>query len=110
MDEQKKQKVMIGVLVALVLGAGAYFVAFRDSGGSAKASAEVKHRGRRVSKSTTEAKNTGRRQRATKKANTDRQVTERKAVRDRGAPTASKRKRGRRGKLNVKKKKLEPMG
>ena len=110
MDEQKKQKVMIGVLVALVLGAGAYFVAFRDSGGSAKASAELKHTGRKVRESTTDAKNTGRRRRVSKKENTDRQVAERKAVRDRGTPTAAKRKRSRRGKLNVKKKKLVPMG
>lgn len=34
MDEQKKQKVMIAVLAAVVLGAGASFFAFRDSGAS----------------------------------------------------------------------------
>lgn len=36
MDEQKKQKVLIGVLAVLIIGAGTYFVAFRDSGSGAQ--------------------------------------------------------------------------
>lgn len=32
MDEQKKQKVMLGVLGALIVGMGAYYFVFRDSG------------------------------------------------------------------------------
>lgn len=110
MDEQKKQKVMIGVLVALVLGAGAYFVAFRDSGGPAKSTAKEGPTVRKVRAPTTEAKNTGRRKRSGKKANTERRVTERKAVSDRGAPTATGRKKARRGRINVKKQKSNPMG
>ena len=110
MDEQKKQKVMIGVLVALVLGAGVYFVAFRESDGPAKSATKAQFTGRKVRAPTTETKNTGRRTRTTKKAKAERQVAERKKVRDRGAPTATGRKKARRGKINVKKKKLEPMG
>ena len=39
MDEQKKQKVLLAVLGVAVLGAGTYFVAFRDSSDAASRAA-----------------------------------------------------------------------
>jgi len=35
-DEQKKQKVLIGLLAVLIIGMGTYFVAFRGTGASTR--------------------------------------------------------------------------
>ena len=66
MDEQKKQKVMIAVLAVVVLGAGAYFFAFRDSGASGAKASNTGPVTRRVRESSQTEEKSARRTRTTR--------------------------------------------
>ncbi len=108
MDEEKKQKVMIGVLAALVLGAGAYFFAFRDTGGPTKQAIKTGPVVRRTPKKAATAAPKRRARRTRAKADA-KQVTRRKAT-PKARSKVTRRKRGRRGPRTIKKKKILPMG
>ena len=110
MDEQKKQQMMIGVLVALGLGAGTYFVAFRESDGPTKSTAIVENPIRKPPATTAENDKGKRHEPRTITSKTERTGNIQRKVREHGTPTAGPRKGIKRGKVKVKPITLKPMG
>lgn len=110
MDEQKKQQMIVGILIAAVLGAGSYYVFFRDTGEDETINVATGPTVRKQRGSTeTKKARTTRKVRGRKVADAPR-VTTRK-VRERSENTGPTIRKTRRGASNrVKKKKLLPMG
>jgi len=107
MDEQKKQKVLIGAVAVVALGAGGYWFVGRDSGGGAEKAIQVSTSGRRERK---ESANTDKR--AERKKRDRKEAPKREAARRERAEverkTTSRRKRSRSNRKKVKKESMVP--
>ena len=101
---------MIGVLVALGLGAGTYFVAFRESDGPTKSTAIVENPIRKLPTTTAENDKGKRHEPRTITSKTERTGNIQRKVREHGTPTAGPRKGTRRGEVKEKRKRPNPMG
>jgi len=107
MDEQKKQKVLIGVLAVVALGAGGYWFAGRDSGDDIAATITLggTERKERTKEVASEEK-VDRKSRTEKKA-VKREVT-RKERDEVDRTTTSRKKRSRADRKKVKKESMVP--
>ena len=107
MTDDKKQKVLIGVLAVLILGAGGYYFVFRDSGGNTGPQVEQAQveRKQRTAAPVETNKRTARRETAPQDAEpvAERQTRE---VEERATRTRERRKSG--GIERKKEKKLTP--
>ena len=107
MDAQKKQKVLIGVVAVVALGAGSYWFVGRDS---AADTATVIRTGDTQRKERTKALTTGqttqRKARSTRKSNTKEIKRKERSEVDR--KTNTRKKRSRRDRKKVKKESLVP--
>lgn len=110
MDEQNKQHMMIGGLVALVLGAGAYFVAFRESDGPTKSTAIVENPIRKTLDTSPDYNEGNRRKPKPRTSKTERMDNIRREVSGHRTPAAGPRKGIKRGEVKAKKREREPMG
>lgn len=107
MDEQKKQKVMLGVLVAALLGAGGFWYMGRDANSNKQANVATGPTQRRVreKKATTTKRSRKKRERKEATAN---QGSKRRERVESERTTSSRRKRARGSGKKVKKKKIVP--
>ena len=110
MDERKKQQMMIGVLVALGLGAGTYFVAFRESDGPTKSTAIVENPIRKLPTTTAENDKGKRREPKTGTSKTEQTGNVRRKVREHATPTAGPRRKNRDARATPKPRPVKPMG
>lgn len=107
MDEQKKQKILIGVLAVAILGAGGFWYMGRDASSNNQANvtaAPTKRRVREKKESTTKRT---RRKRERKEATANQGSSRRERV-EAERTTSSRRKRARGSGKKVKKKKITP--
>jgi hypothetical protein len=105
-DEQKKQKLMIGVLAVLIVGAGTSYFVFRDRGPGELQPAVRSASERRVRETTTAAERPKRTQRPT--TDTAPQTAERREREPRDTRASSGGTRRRTDVKEEKKKKLAP--
>lgn len=107
MDEQKKQKVLIGVVAVLALGAGSYWYVGRDSGGESATVVKTGATKRKErTKDVTTGRKAGRKARSNSKSNT--KVIKRKERSEVDRKTNTRKKRSRRDRKKVKKESLVP--
>jgi len=107
MDEQKKQKVLIGVLAVVALGAGGYWFAARDSGGDSGGAITLGGGERKERTKTVATERKADRKERTERKSAPREVKrkERETV-DRS--TVSRKKRSRTDRKKVKKESMVP--
>lgn len=107
MDEQKKQKVLIGVVAVAALGAGGFWFAGRDTGGDTTAAVKSTTTGR---KQRTKKLSTG--SKLERKARAPRSTAKKEIKRRERAEvdrkTTSRKKRSRRDRKSVKKESMVP--
>ncbi len=104
MDGQKKQKVMIAVLAVVVLGAGASFFAFRDSGASGAKAGNTGPATRRVLDSPQSETKSAKRNRVTKRrADKPKATAVRRQRGEAEHKTATRREKKRQGRKRTKK-------
>ena len=101
---------MIGVLVALGLGAGTYFVAFRESDGPTKSTAIVENPIRKLPTTTAENDKGKRHEPRTITSKTERTGNIRRKVTGHRTPSPGRRKGTKRGEVKEKPKPRNPMG
>lgn len=107
MDEQKKQKVLVGILAVLILGAGSVWYMSRDDSSSSQQNVESGPAVRKQRKQSTQTVKKIRKKREQKASKTKTAVV-RKQRDDTDRSTATRKKRVRRGDKKIKKEKLVP--
>lgn len=107
MDQQQKQKLMLGIVAVLALGAGGYYFVLRDSGESNQSSVTEGPAERRV-RTTTETPETVRKERPKEAAPKEAVAVERREREEEETTEVTRKAKPRSGEKSTKKKEVQP--